>query len=370
MVNIKNIVLHRVRVPFVEPFRISNGVVAEKESILIEVVSDDGVVGWGECSPMSGSFYSTDTPDSCWQSLTEKLIPRLFELTGVIPQEVYLVLRQVTLDPFARAGVEGALWDVYLKGGGISLREALGIKRRPVSSGVAIGIFDEVQELLDRVRLYIDQGYQRVKIKIQPGWDVEPVSAVREHFADVPLIVDANASYSLADKKRLQELDRFGLMMIEQPFAADAIDEAGELQADLETPLCADESAKSLIALKHLIEKRAARILNLKLQRVGGLSEAMLMLGAAHAAGMGCWVGTMPELGIASAQGLQLAMHSEFSFPTDIEASTRWYVDDVIEPLIEIDNRGFINVPDGVGSGFTVSRAKVEKYTTAVEKFG
>ena len=369
MASIKSIVLHRVRIPFVEPFRISNGVVAEKESILIEVGSEDGVVGWGECSPMSGPFYSTDTPDSCWQSLTEELIPRLFELGAVKPHEVYEELRQMTADGFSRAGIEGALWDVYVNRKRISLCDALEIERRDVPSGVAIGIFDSIEELLERIRLFVEQGYQRVKIKIQPDWDIEPVSAVRARFPEVPLMVDANAAYSMKDRALLNELDRFGLMMIEQPLAAKAIDDAGELQADLKTPLCADESAESLMSLQHLVEKKAARIVNIKVQRVGGLSEAMLMLEAARGAGLQCWVGTMPELGIASAQGLHLAMHSGFSFPTDIEASKRWYVDDVIEPLIEIDNRGFIHVPDGIGTGFTVSREKVEQYTTAVERF-
>ena len=370
MVSIQSIILHRVRVPFVEPFRISNGVVAEKESILIEVVSEDGVIGWGECSPMSGAFYSSDTPDSCWRSLTEELIPRLFEFGPIRPQEIYRELRRISADAFARAGVEGALWDVFVNSRGTSLCEELAIERRPVPSGVAIGIFDTIDELLKRVRLYVEAGYQRVKIKVQSGWDIGPVSAVREHFPDVPLMVDANAAYSLSDKKLLQEMDRFGLMMIEQPLAADAIDEAGELQADLKTPLCADESAESLVSLNRLIEKKAAQIVNIKIQRVGGLSEAMAMLENARAAGLQSWVGTMPELGVASAQGLHLAMHSAFSFPTDIEASARWYVDDVIEPLIEIDDRGFIHVPDKVGSGFKVCRAKVEKYRTAVKRFG
>jgi O-succinylbenzoate synthase len=369
LVKINSIILHRVCVPFVETFRISNGIVAQKESILIEVKSADGGVGWGECSPMSGSFYSTDTPDSCWQSLTRELIPRVFELGAAKPHQLYQELRQVTADGFSRAGIEGALWDLFVNEKATSLSAALEIERRPVSSGVAIGIFDDIEELLERVRLFVEQGYKRVKIKIQPDWDVEPVSAVRQRFPEVPLMVDANAAYSIKDKALFNELDRFGLMMIEQPLAADAIDDAGELQADLKTPLCADESAESLMSLQHLVKKKAARIVNIKVQRVGGLSEAMLMLRAARAAGLQCWVGTMPELGIASAQGLHLAMHSGFSFPTDIEASKRWYVDDVIEPLIEIDSRGFIHVPDGVGTGFAVSRTKVEKYRTAIERF-
>jgi O-succinylbenzoate synthase len=210
-----------------------------------------------------------------------------------------------------------------------ALCELLGIERRPVPSGVAIGIFETIDELIERVQRYVTEGYQRVKIKIQPGWDVEPVAAVRAEFPRLPLMVDANAAYTLDDLHVFRELDRFQLTMIEQPLAANAIEDAGELQAQLTTPLCADESAESLTALDQLIKDRAARIINIKVQRVGGLSEALFMLKAACAAGLQCWVGTMPELGIASAQALHLAMHSAFSYPTDIEASSRWYVDDV-----------------------------------------
>ena len=366
---VKSIVLHRVRVPFGEPFRISNGVVAEKESILIEVTTTDEMTGWGECAPMGGSFYSADTPDRSWQALTQELVPRLLESRTVDPHRAYLQLRELPGDAFAKAGIDGALWTLYANAQGIPLCKSLGISPRPVPSGVAIGIFDSVDELLERVRSFVAQGYQRVKIKIAPGWDVEPVVRIREQFPALPLMVDANAAYSIGDIAPLRELDRFGLMMIEQPLAALAIDEAGELQCQLKTPLCADESAESIAAVKQLVEKDAARIINIKVQRVGGLSEALLMLQTARAAGLQCWVGTMPELGIASAQGLHFAMHSDFSFPTDIEASTRWYAGDVIEPLIEIDREGFIHVPQGAGIGFKVSRAKVEQYATAVEAF-
>lgn len=368
-ISIKSIALHRVRIPFVETFRISNGVVAEKDSILIEVTSEDEVVGWGECSPMAGSFYSADTPDTSWWALTKDLIPGLLERRDAYPYRVYEQLRELQGHAFAKAGIEGALWDLYSNARGISLGESLGIRRRAVPSGVAIGIFDSLEELLERVRLYVAQGYQRVKIKIAPGWDVEPVARIREQFPKLSLMVDANAAYASEDSALFRELDRFALTMIEQPLAADAIDEAGELQAQLKTPLCADESAESLTSVSRLIEKKAARIINLKVQRVGGLSEALLMLQAACSAGLQCWVGTMPELGIASAQGLHLAMHPGFSLPTDIEASTRWYVDDVVEPFIEVDEAGFIHVPNGAGIGFKVSRAKVQQYATAVERF-
>src|SRR2546423_4099913 len=251
---IKNVVLHRVRIPFLEPFRISNGVVAEKESILVEVETDEGIVGWGEASPMSGTFYSTDTPESCWQSLNEELIPRLLESGTFDPSQLYEQLRHWPGPTFAKAGIDGAVWDAYANTKGKPLCELFGIARRAVASGVAIGIFDTVDELLQRVQRYVAQGYRRVKIKIQPGWDIEPVQAVRARFPEVALMVDANAAYTITDETIFRELDRFRLMMIEQPLAADAIDEAGELQAMLQTPLCADESAESLASINRLLE--------------------------------------------------------------------------------------------------------------------
>jgi o-succinylbenzoate synthase len=369
LVSVRSVSLHRVRVPLIEPFRISSGSVAEKDAILIEVVTQDGSVGWGEASPMSGSFYSGDTPDTAWEALINRLIPTLFELEQVDPRSFFESLRSLTVSPFAKAGLEGALWDAYAQTSRRPLCELLGAQIRPVPSGVAIGIFDRVDQLLERVGRYVDQGYQRVKIKIQPGWDVVPVAAVRERFPKTPLMVDANAAYTIADKKIFQQLDAFDLMMLEQPLACDAYKEAGELQALLRTPLCADESADTLSSLASIIEHRAARILNIKVQRVGGLSESLLMLDAARTAGLMCWVGTMPELGVASAQALHLATHSSFTYPTDVEASLRWYVDDVIEPLIDIDRNGFIHLPDGSGTGYQVSRQKVEDYSIAVERF-
>ena len=361
IVAIRRVALHRVRVPFVEPFRISNGVVAEKDAILIELTTDKGIVGWGEASPMSGSFYSADTPDSSWAILKDEIVPALLSLGKLDPTQVG--------DNFAKAGIEGALWDAFAHTQQTSLCDLFGIERRPVPSGVAIGIFDTIDELIDRVNRYVNEGYQRVKIKIQPGWDVEPVAAIRAHFPQLPLMVDANAAYTLNDLQIFLELDRSNLMMIEQPLAASAIAEAGELQAHLNTPLCADESADSLDTLDQLIANRAARIINIKVQRVGGLGESLAMLQAARAADLQCWVGTMPELGIASAQALHLAMHPGFSFPTDIEASSRWYTDDVIEPAITIEANGFIDVPPGPGTGFTVNREKVKRYKIAAESF-
>jgi O-succinylbenzoate synthase len=368
-INIKSITLHRVCVPLIEPFRISNGTIAEKDAILVELKTAGDVVGWGETSPMSGSFYSNDTPASSWDALSTLLIPEVLRDGPVDVKNFYERLSVLPGDPFAKAGIEGALWDAYAQTLGLPLCELLGTRARPIPSGVAIGIYDQVAELLERVERYTAQGYRRVKIKIEPGWDIEPVAAVRARFPDVPLMVDANAAYTIADEAVFRELDAYGLLMIEQPLARVAHAEAGELQQQLHTPLCADESAESTEALASLIANRAARIINIKVQRVGGLSEARLMLESARAAGLDCWVGTMPELGVASAQGLHLAALDGFTYPTDIEASSRWYVDDVIVPRIEIDASGYIQLPAGPGMGYSVAREKVEQYSIASEEF-
>ena len=367
-ISLEAVTLHRVRVPLIEPFRISNGTVDEKDVIVIQVTTDEGFTGWGEASPMSGTFYSNDTAETAWHEL-ETLIPKIFYATTFDVTTFYSELRSWPGSAFARAGLEGALWDALANTLGLPLCDLLGGHARPIASGVAIGIYDEIEELLDRVERYILEGYQRVKIKIQPGWDLQPVASVRKRFPRVPLMVDANAAYTFSDIDLFRELDSFDLMMIEQPFAREAHDEAAELQRQLRTPLCADESAESLDSLDSLVRKQAARIINIKIQRVGGLSEACQMLKAARRAGLECWVGTMPELGIASAQGLHFASLDPFTHPTDIEASARWYVDDLVEPKIEIDSLGFIHVPSGSGMGYRVNREKLERYSVGVKSF-
>ncbi|HYM09174.1 MAG TPA: o-succinylbenzoate synthase [Bryobacterales bacterium] len=353
---IDKIILHWVQIPLLEPFRISNGSVAVKDSIVVEVQAE-ACGGFGEASPMAGSFYSAETPESTWQALAERLAPAVMEggfqaaLVNGPPGE-----------PFAKAGLDGALWDHACWRTATPLWQMLGSALRPIPSGVAIGIFDTIDELLDRVARYRAQGYQRVKIKIQPGWDLEPVRAVRERFGGIPLMADANAAYAAKDIPLFEELDRFGLMMYEQPLAKDALEEMAELQRRVRTPVCADESAEPE-NLERIITLGAARIINIKIQRVGGLGPAIAMHDKARAAGLGCWLGTMPELGIASAQGLHLATFPGFVYPTDVEASARWYCDDLVEPSIDIDERGFLHIPPGPGSGFAVSREKLERYT-------
>lgn len=370
---VRRVVLRHVRVPLVEPFRISSGAVSEKDAVLVELQAVEHatgrtVTGWGEASPMAGSFYSADTPESAWRALRDVLIPLAFAQL-VEPPRFFAHLHAAPGECFAKAGLEGAAWDAGAQLHGAPLCELLGGRARPVPSGVAIGIFDTIEELLERVSRYAAEGYRRVKIKIQPGWDIEPVRVIRERFPQLPLMVDANAAYTVADAAVFRELDRFGLMMFEQPLARNAHDESAELARQVTTPICADESAESMEALECLIAKRAARIVNIKVQRVGGLSEACRMLNRARSAGLDCWVGTMPELGVASAQGLHFATLDGFAYPSDIEASSRWYTDDLVEPPITIDASGYIHLPAGPGSGYAVSPEKVERYTIACQEF-
>ena len=369
LLRLERVALHRVRVPLKEPFRISNGSVAEKDCVLVEVTTDGGVTGWGEASPMSGSFYSEDTPESVWRALGEVLIPLAFGGGEIDAPRFYERLREVPGEAFAKAGLEGALWDAHARAADAPLCELLGARPKPIPSGLAVGIYDTAGELIERVGRHLAEGYRRVKIKIQPGWDLEPIAAVRKRFPEVPLMVDANAAYTLHDAAVFRRLDEYGLMMFEQPLARGAHVDSAELQRQLKTPVCADESADSLSDVEEIIKLDAARIVNIKIQRVGGLSEARLMLERVRAAGLGCWLGTMPELGVASAQGLHLAALEGFDFPTDIEASARWYVDDLVEPQIEIDREGFIIPPSGAGTGYEVSREKVRAYAVESREF-
>jgi O-succinylbenzoate synthase len=360
--------LHWIRIALHEPFRISNGVVSERDAILVEIEAD-GATGWGEAAPMPGSFYSNDTPESTWEFLRRRLIPSFLEHPLVDAKQLSDWLEGFNGQPFAKAGLEGAVWDLAANVEAKPLWQMLGGSNCPIESGAAIGLMATTQELLKRVEQFLAEGYRRLKIKIEPGRDIELVRAIRGRFGDIPLMVDANASYTLEHIQIFGELDRFGLMMIEQPLAREAIAEHAELQKQLRTPICLDESAESIPAIEEIIRMRSGRILNIKVQRMGGLWQARRAHDLAQKAGIPCWMGTMPELGVASAQGLHLATLPNFTLPSDIEASVRWYTDDIISPQIEISGQGFIQLPDGPGMGYAVDRRKVEQYRLRLEEF-
>ena len=355
--------LTHARVPLVEPFRISSGAVAEKDGIVVQLESD-GLRGVGESSPMAGPFYSDDTPESCWRELKDTLVPALLEQKfGSHDQAVSWINAQPGSN-FAKVGIETALWDLEAQRQGNPLYELLGGTSRPVESGLAVGLYDTPYEMLCAIEKHLTAGYKRVKIKIEPGRDVELVRAVRNRFGDIPLFVDANGAYNLSHVPIFQALDEFNLMMFEQPLAGSMLEESAELQRQVRTSVCLDESLESVDDVRRAISLGSFRIANIKIQRVGGFSGALAIYEICRENGIPIWVGTMPELGVGCAQGIALATLPHCSFPTDVEASLRWFQDDIVAPLLDVKD-GYLQPPSAPGLGFALDQEKLRRYTVA-----
>ena len=364
---IDKITLTHVRVPLHEPFRISSGEVAEKDAILVGVHSE-GLIGWGESSPMSGSFYSDETPESAWSCLAKELIPLIRRSAPGSIEEVNATLDTVPGNAFAKAGIETAFWDLEAQKQGKPLSLFLGGNRSQVESGLAVGIFPSIRDLLNAIEKYLVEGYKRVKIKIQPGWDMKPLSEVRGEFGAVRLMVDANCAYTRNDLAHLKTLDDFDLMMIEQPLPEKDLEGHAQLQLALRTPICLDESAKDVQTVRKAIELKSCGIINIKIQRVGGLQNAKKIHDVCAESGIPVWGGTMPELGIGGAQTVHLATLPSFTFPTDVESSKRWFIDDIIDPLLEVKD-GVITLPGGKGNGYRLDERKVQQFAVREETF-
>jgi len=364
---IEKIRLIHVRLPLVEPFKISNGVVSEKDGIILQIHSD-GLVGVGEASPMSGSFYSDETPESTWDVLNDVLVPTVLSRQPSSVKEINKLLNPIGGNFYARAGVETAFWDLQAQRGTVTLSQALGGTRDNIESGLAVGIYPTIKELLAAIERYLKEGYKRVKIKIQPGWDCEPLKEVRRAFGSIKLMVDANCAYTRSDMDHLKKLDEFDLVMIEQPLSKDDLEGHAQLQNASKTPICLDEGAKDVSTIERAIRLGSCRIVNIKIQRVGGLQNAIAMHDLCAHAGIPVWGGTMPELGIGSAQTVHLATLNNFCYPTDVESSSRWFVDDIVDPPIEVHD-GTITIPAGVGNCHQLNETKLKKYVVREETF-
>jgi O-succinylbenzoate synthase len=365
---IRSVTLTHVCVPLVEPFRISSGAVHEKDAIVVRVETDEGI-GYGESSPMSGSFYSSDTPENCWQELSGSLVPPLIGRRFETPLAAAECVAAGASRNFAKVGLETAFWDIEARRRNKPLYELLGGTRRDVESGLAVGLYDDVRDLLGTIERYLADGYKRVKIKIERGRDIRLVEAVRETFGDIPLFGDANGAYDMSDVDTFRALDDFGLMMFEQPFPGPMLEELARLQEQVRTPVCLDESLETEQNLLRAIDLGSIRIANIKIQRVGGFTRALSMYELCRQNLIPVWVGTMPELGIGQAQGVALATLRDCTYPTDVEASLRWFEDDIVDPLLEVRD-GCLNFSDSAGLGFNVDDSKVRKYKSKSEHFG
>ncbi|MEZ5356144.1 MAG: o-succinylbenzoate synthase [Bryobacteraceae bacterium] len=365
---IERVRLTHVRIPLVEPFRISNGEVSEKDGIVVELMSE-GLVGAGESSPMAGNFYSSDTPEDCWLQLSRELAPQTAGREFTSLDEACAWVNHLPGSNFAKVGIETAFWDLEAQRRGVPLHRLLGGEGDSADSGLAVGLYDTDTQLLAAIEKHLARdAYKRVKVKIQRGRDVDLVRNVRSALGDFPLMTDANADYTLAHRGVFQELDLYGLMMFEQPLGGAMLAESGELQAGLRTPVCLDESLESPADADRAAATGACRIANIKIQRVGGFSNALDLYRRARAHGFSIWVGTMPELGIGQAQGAALQTLAGCDYPTDVEASARWFRADIVEPWIEVRG-GEIAMPDAPGLGYALDRASMERYRVAHAEF-
>lgn len=352
----------RVSIEMHEPFRISSGEVSCKEAIVVRLSNGENF-GWGESSAMPGSFYSADTPDSCQHELVERILPRLAGqiFSDMLSFEEYLASE--TPSRFVRVALETAAWELLAREAGQSLRQFFGLPERDIASGLAVGLYDTDEQLRKALDGYRPRDYRRLKIKIKPGFDVRLVRAVREWYGDIPLFVDANAAYSMRDIEVFKELDRYGLMMIEQPFAKEDLEGSAALQREIKTPVCFDESVETIKDAIRAASLCACQIINIKLQRIGGFLEALRIAGFCQQNGIGLWMGTMPELGIGSAQAIVFGSHPGCIYPTDVEPSSRWYKGDILAQPLALKGDTW-KLPEGPGLGFTVDMNLLEHYSS------
>lgn len=367
---IHSVVLYHIRMPLQHAFVTSTGGRTERDALIVELRDQDGAVGWGECVAGWEPRYSEETVYTAWSILERILIPLLLEREWEHPQHFPQAVAWVRGHLMAKAGLEMALWDLYGQHQGRSLRELLGGVRERVPVGVSIGLQPSPEALVDRVAHFVEQGYRRIKIKIKPGRDLSEVEAVRRAFPDLPLQVDANAAYTLEEaRQRLRALDEYHLLLIEQPLAYDDLWEHRQLQQELRTPLCLDESIRHRRSARSALEMGACRIINIKQGRVGGLTEAVAIHDVARELHAPVWCGGMLETGIGRAANLALASLPNFRLPGDISATDRYYAQDITIQTFALNPDGTITVPQRPGLGVQVHREALAFYTLQARRW-
>jgi O-succinylbenzoate synthase len=363
-VKLEAVELRRIRLSLVAPFETSFGVQHERDILILKAITSEGE-GWGECVAGEDPTYSSEYVDGAQHVLAHHLVPRLLERLPLAAEDVAHVLRPVHGHQMAKAAIEMALLDAQLRASGQSFGQFLGAVRPAVDCGVSVGIHRSIPDLLKTVGDYLDQGYRRIKLKIKPGWDVEPVRAVRERFGDVPLQVDANTAYSLADAKHLAELDAFDLLLIEQPLPEEQVLAHAELAKVVRTPICLDESITSAQSAADAIQLGACQIINIKPGRVGGYLEARRIHDLCAAHGIPVWMGGMLETGLGRAGNVAMAAMPNFTLPGDTSASDRYYHRDITEPFVLSEGR--LKVPTEPGLGVNVDPDYLAEITASTE---
>jgi O-succinylbenzoate synthase len=365
---IERIELLLMELPYIHFFETSFGREYERTFILVKVFSE-GICGYGEVVADKSPLYSYETTSTAWIILKDFLIPLVFEKSIFSPQDFYNEANKYKGHRMAKAGLELALWDLNAKKKNLPLSRLYKGEKSEIPAGVSIGIQDSVPELLDRIQKFCDEGYQRVKLKIMPGWDVDVCKKVRQKFPELLLKVDANGAYSLDDKENLKKLDAFDLLMLEQPFPPYDLWDHSRLQKEMKTALCLDESAVSMGNVRKAYEMGSCRIINIKVGRVGGIVESIKIHDFCMEKEMPVWCGGMLESGIGRAHNIHLASLPNFKFPNDLSASKRYYKEDIIEPGIDITEQGTVKVPEGPGIGVFPQEDRIKKATLEKEVF-
>jgi len=367
-VRIESVTLREIHLRLKGPFETSFGSISERRILLVEVESC-GATGWGEATAGEGPFYNSETTDTSWIVLTRFIVPLVLGRDIENPEEIPELLASIRGHEMSKAAFENAVWDMVAKEKGISLAKLLGGTREEIPCGVSLGIRENPRELLSAISMELTSGYQRIKIKIKPGKDLNFIESVRNEFPHIKLMVDANSAYRLEDAPHLKKFDDFGLTMIEQPLAWDDIWEHAKLQAMLNTPVCLDESIHNLHQTRAAIEMRACRILNIKLGRVGGHRTARRIEEYCRAQAVPVWCGGMLESGIGRAHNIAMSTLPGFILPGDVSASQRYWEEDIIEPEVVVTPRGTIKVPTAPGIGYRVRRERVNALTVRSETF-
>ena len=366
-IKIERVTLRQIRMPLVHFFETSFGRTYERQIVLVEVVAD-GVSGWGEVTAGENPFYNEEWTESVWLIVRDYVAPRVlrYELSG--PEETSSRTSHIRGHLMARGGLETAVWDLEARRNGVSLTKQIGGgARAEIECGVSIGIQNSVPELIKKIETEVNAGYQRIKMKIKPGWDVDVIREVRAAFPNIRLMADANSAYTLADIDRLEKLDEFNLMMIEQPLAHDEIIDHVQLQARLKTPICLDECIRSAHQAEQAIRMKACGIINIKLGRVSGFAEAKRVHDVAQAHGIPVWCGGMLESGIGRAHNIALSTLPNFILPGDVSASKRYWARDIITPAVEASAQGTISVPAGPGFGYEIDHDFLNSVTVREE---
>lgn len=359
---IKEINIRRMKMTMKNPFTTSFGTFQERDFLLLEAKDELGNTGWGESVAFHSPWYSEETIETNLHMLEDFLIPLVVGREIGHPDEVSELFGSIRKNNMAKSTVEGAIWDLYAKRNKMTLAQALGGEAEKIEVGISIGIHENTVELVETVRGFVEEGYKRIKVKIKPGYDVEVIRTLRKNFPEVPLMADANSAYTLDDVDLLKQLDEFNLTMIEQPLASDDIIDHATLQKQLQTPICLDESIHSLEDTRKALELGSTKIINIKIGRVGGLTEAKKIHDYCMERGIPVWCGGMLESGIGRAHNVALTTLPNFILPGDTAGSSRYWEEDVITPEVVVED-GYITVPSAYGIGYEPNLEAMDKFT-------